>query len=68
MNALANSVCEPLIDAQEASRILNLPKRTVLRLAKDKVIPGAKVGKVWRFWPSRLEAWLDTQMRTGKIA
>lgn len=68
MNALANSVCEPLIDAQEASVLLKIPKRTVLRLAKNGEIPGKKIGKVWRFWPSVLRDWLQSGMESGRIA
>lgn len=35
--------------AEEVTAYLRLPQSTVYKLAQDKVLPGFKVGKHWRF-------------------
>jgi len=35
--------------AEEVAVYLRLPQSTVYQLAQDKVMPGFKVGKHWRF-------------------
>jgi excisionase family DNA binding protein len=52
---------EPLIDAVEAGRLLDLHPVTVCEFARQKRIPAVKLGRVWRFRPSRLQQWLDEQ-------
>ncbi len=43
----------------ELSRILKLHPFTVTRLAREKKIPGFKVGGVWRFPKYQFERWVD---------
>ncbi len=45
----------------ELSRILKLHPFTVTRLAREKKLPGFKVGGVWRFPKSKFEKWVDSQ-------
>ena len=47
--------------AEEISNYLRLPRSTVYKLAQDKVIPGFKVGKHWRFRRVIFEQWLKQQ-------
>jgi len=51
----------------ELSRVLKLHPFTVTRLAREKKIPGFKVGGVWRFPKSKFEKWVDsrTSNRSG---
>ena len=35
--------------AEEVSNYLRIPQSTIYKLAQDKVLPGFKVGKHWRF-------------------
>ena len=55
--------CEPLIDAERAGEILKLHPKTVKRMAQEERLPGFKIGKVWRFRESSLDAWLRSQLQ-----
>lgn len=54
---------EPLIDAHAAARLLRLHPVTVCELARKGIVPGLKIGRVWRFRPSSLLRWADEQER-----
>ena len=43
----------------ELSRILKLHPFTVTRLAREKKLPGFKVGGVWRFRKDEFERWIE---------
>ena len=43
----------------ELSRVLKLHPFTVTRLAREKKIPGFKVGGSWRFRKDEFERWVD---------
>jgi len=45
----------------EVSKILKLHPFTVTRLAREKKIPGFKVGGVWRFQKDKFERWVERQ-------
>jgi excisionase family DNA binding protein len=53
--------CEPLIDANEAAKILDVHPVTVQRMAKQRRIPGLRLGRVWRFRASALDEWIREQ-------
>jgi len=53
---------EPLIDAEAAGKLLDLHPKTVKRLSGDGVIPGMKIGKLWRYRASSLDAWAKSQI------
>ena len=63
-NPSLNSVShlEPFVNAQEAGGFVQLHPSTVLRLAREGVLPGHPVGngqrKRWRFLLSELREWL----------
>lgn len=57
---------EPLIDAAQAARILKLHPVTVREMAGEGKLPGLKIGKVWRFRLSSLDAWIDSQLQSGR--
>jgi len=50
-----------VLTANEAAGILKLHPFTVARLAREKKIPGFKVGGVWRFRKDRLERWVERE-------
>lgn len=50
---------EPLLDSREAAAILKVHPRTLQRLVHRGQIHAVHVGKLWRFRPSALEAWMD---------
>jgi excisionase family DNA binding protein len=54
---------EPLIDAQDAARILKLHPVTVREMAARGDIPCLRIGRVWRFRASSLDAWVESQLQ-----
>lgn len=58
-------LCEPLLDAKEAARILRIHPKTVKEMAAAKRIPGLKIGSVWRFRASALDAWVTAQLNSS---
>jgi excisionase family DNA binding protein len=50
--------------AEEVAAYLRLPQSTVYKLAQDKVLPGFKVGKHWRFRRVAILEWIKTRENT----
>jgi excisionase family DNA binding protein len=48
-----------ILTLDEVSGYLKLNKATVYRMAQAGRIPATKVGKVWRFKESKVNAWLE---------
>jgi excisionase family DNA binding protein len=44
---------------EEVAAYLRLPQSTVYKLAQDKILPGFKVGKHWRFRREAILKWID---------
>ena len=44
--------------AEEVSNYLRIPQSTIYKLAQDKVLPGFKVGKHWRFRRETILGWV----------
>ena len=57
-------ICEPLIDAQAAAKLLCTSARTVKRMAARGEIPAIRVGKCWRFRASALDEWMRGQLNS----
>jgi excisionase family DNA binding protein len=49
---------EPLLDSQEAARLLRIHPKTLQRMARNGEVVGIQIGKLWRFRASELELWL----------
>lgn len=49
---------DDVMNADEASAWLKIPKSTLYKLCSDGELPGAKVGRHWRFHRETLEQWL----------
>jgi excisionase family DNA binding protein len=62
----AKSKCEPLIDADQAAKLLAIHPKTVKRLATKGILPGMRIGKLWRFRASLLDAWLKSQLHLSR--
>lgn len=60
---------EYFVDAAEASSFLRLNRRTVLKMARDGVIPAHPLGegarKQWRFLLSELDEWLRKRVNSA---
>jgi excisionase family DNA binding protein len=59
-------MCEPLITAEGAARLLRLHPKTVKRLAQAGQLPGMKIGRVWRFRESSLDAWMAAKLDSSR--
>jgi excisionase family DNA binding protein len=51
---------DEMLTIAELARFLKLRPRTIYRWAQSGKIPGAKVGKEWRFRRSAIERWLES--------
>jgi excisionase family DNA binding protein len=58
-------VIEPLIDANEAGRVLKMHPVTVREMAARRQLPGFKIGKVWRFRASSLDRWIVERIESA---
>jgi excisionase family DNA binding protein len=50
-----------LMTPDDVAELLGIPRLTVMRLARAGKIPSIKIGKVYRFRPTTIEAWLTEQ-------
>jgi excisionase family DNA binding protein len=51
----------PLLDAQQAAELLNVPPSWLLAQARADKIPHIKLGRYVRFDPDDLAAWVASQ-------
>jgi len=51
---------------EEVARYLKLTPQTVYKWAQEGKIPGAKLGKEWRFRRRILDEWIDTSIALSK--
>jgi excisionase family DNA binding protein len=50
---------ERLLDSDEAAHLLRIHPKTLQRMARNRVINGVQIGKLWRFRASALNEWLS---------
>jgi len=50
---------DEILDIDQLSRYLRVPKSTLYRLAAEGGIPSHKVGRHWRFRREAVDRWLD---------
>ena len=51
-----------IMTLEEVAAYLRLKPQTIYKWAQERRIPGAKLGKEWRFRRSLIDLWLDEQM------
>jgi excisionase family DNA binding protein len=57
-----------LLTAEETSKLLRIPKRSVYEFAKQGLIPSAfRIGKHWRFREDAIESWIVEQAGSKPI-
>ena len=49
---------DEILTSEEASELLKVSNKTVLRLARDGALPAQKVGRAWRFCRSELVSYV----------
>ena len=52
-------VIEPWYSVEEISRHLGLSKETIYRWLESTSIPAHRMGKLWKFKPSEVDAWVQ---------
>jgi len=52
-----------ILTVDEVARLFKLTRVTIYRMAKAGDIPALKMGRVWRFPESAIEAWLSEKMQ-----
>ena len=61
---------EYYVDATEGARFLGLNRRTLLKMARDGVVPAHPLGegarKLWRFLVSELDEWLRNRVHSAR--
>ncbi|MGC2198272.1 MAG: helix-turn-helix domain-containing protein [Terriglobales bacterium] len=55
----ADALFEQLLDSDEAAALLKIHPKTLQQMARNGQIVGIKIGKLWRFRASVLNAWLE---------
>ena len=53
---------EPLIDSDEAAALIRIHPKTLQRYARQRIIIGARVGKLWRFRASEIDRWISERL------
>ncbi len=57
-----NTTFEPLLDSHQASKLLCIHHKTLSRMARLRLIPAARIGKLWRFRASELDLWIEQKL------
>ena len=58
---------EKPIDAEQAAEMLGVKQaRTVINMAKRGEIPAFRVGDLWRFYRSDIQAYIDAQRKPAR--
>jgi excisionase family DNA binding protein len=58
----APATLEPVVDSEEAARFLNINTKTLQKMARNGAVPGYRIGKLWKFRISDLDAWLRSKV------
>ena len=57
---------DEIMTVEEVAKYLKLKPQTVYKWAQEGQIPGAKLGKEWRFRRRILDEWIDTSIALSK--
>jgi excisionase family DNA binding protein len=57
-NGARSTDFEPLLDVAEAAQLLRMHPKTLRVKARNGIIPGIQIGRLWRFRASTLNRWL----------
>lgn len=52
-----SSQFERALTSEEAARLLNIHPKTLQRMARKGQVPAHRIGDLWRFRASELDAW-----------
>ena len=54
----AHQLTEPLLDANEAARLLKVPRSTLYELVRSRGLPHVRIGRTLRFTREDLGDWI----------
>jgi len=54
---------EEILTLQELAAYIKIAEKTLYGYAQKGIIPGIKIGSVWRFRKSDIDAWLEERRR-----
>ena len=54
-------LAEPLLDANEAARLLHVPRSTLYELVRSRSLPHIRIGRTLRFTRIALADWVEAQ-------
>lgn len=57
---------DPVLTIEELALYLKLPRSTAYKLAQEGALPGAKVGRHWRFSRVAVDKWLTAKISSRK--
>ena len=57
---------DDILDTKEVAKLLKVSTRTITKLAERGELTGFKVGDLWRFQRSDVEAFIESQKRKSK--
>jgi excisionase family DNA binding protein len=57
---------DEIMTLEEVANYLKLKPQTVYKWAQEEQIPGAKLGKEWRFRKALLDEWIDSSIILSK--
>jgi excisionase family DNA binding protein len=58
----ASNGFEPILTSEQAAAYLQIHPKTLQRMARQGRVPAYRIGDLWRFRASELEAWLASTM------
>ena len=58
----ATATLEPVVDSEEAAKFLNINPKTLQKMARNGSVPSYRIGKLWKFRISDLDAWLRSKV------
>ena len=56
-------VNEDIMDVKEASEYLKIKQPTLYKYVNEGIVPGFKVGNLWRFTKTALDRWIEEKMQ-----
>ena len=59
---------DEVLTIDELASFLKLKRQTIYRLAQQGKLPGAKIGKEWRFRKSIIEEWLEQNLGSPRAS
>jgi excisionase family DNA binding protein len=51
---------EPWLSVEELAKYLSVSRETIYRWLEKKKVPAHRVGRLWRFKPSEIDAWVKS--------